>query len=622
MCMPKCAIIAVAFLVALCGCKTGELENRLDDMERQASGVETSFRAGNFAAADETFSKLASEQTVSSPLYRLDRIPCLILSGRKNEAYKAMRELRVELEELYDPESERKALSKWHGEVNKVFKGSPYEMATFYALMSLACAERGDYEDAWRCVQNGLLHDSDVAEEKYRSDDALLLYLGSVFADKIGEVDSAEQCRKRLKDALAARNIAVADIAKYGNSAYGALLGESASKPNVFVVFWTGTPPQYGRAGEYGEKRTILSGLESAADFMTVSVDGNAEMPVPRKIGDINFQATTRGGRVMDNILADKAEFKQDMKNFKEVSVGISGVFFAASTATFNSSKEMLIISGGLAAAGVAFLVVDGVCYVFYDTTDPRADIRTWKTLPGQLDVIPLCLAPGKHEIVARAYIGGDALARASFSVDVPNDGRMAVAHFFGMNDAVLSEAEHLSNQTCGMCNSNAPREPVLQYPDVGGGWDTSAWYAISGSETSGSRFKLKYQEMPFRLLEAMRRNAYLRHWSADGVMSGTCPIRPSKVLYFTGSHWFLNKSADGLPVLDVRVSLAVRGAGDKAQSGEFKSDPVRHFYAWSRQATDKTAVSALTTGEINAGVDAALDNLFKIREFREAMQR
>ena len=122
---PFLALLAISAVFT--GCKTGELENRLDDMERQAAVADVSFRAGDYSAADAAFRKLASQPTVSSPLYRLNSIPCLILSGRKDEAHQMMQELRVDLEELYDPESEKKALSKWHGEVNKVFKGTSHE---------------------------------------------------------------------------------------------------------------------------------------------------------------------------------------------------------------------------------------------------------------------------------------------------------------------------------------------------------------------------------------------------------------------------------------------------------------------------------------------------------------
>ena len=615
------AMCAAALAATLCGCKTGELENRLDDMERRASLGDASFRSGKYASADLTFKSLASEQTVSSPLYRLDRVPCLILSGKKDEAHREMQELRVEFEELYDLESEKKAQSKWHGEINKVFKGSPHEMGTFYALFALSYAERGEYEDAWRCVQNGLMHDAAAENDKYRSDDALLLYLGSVFADKIGETDSAAQCRRRLKEALASRKVTAADIVTYKNSAYAALLDENAPKPNAFIVFWTGTPPQYGRKGKYGETRTTLKGAEGAADFMTVSVDGGQESIVPQKLGDINFQATTRGGREMDNILASKADFKQDMKNFQAVSIGISGIFFTAAAATFDTSKEMLIVSGSLAAVGVAFLALDGVFYCFYDKTDPRADIRSWKTIPGQLNVMPLCLTKGKHSITARGYVGGDAFARCEFSLEIPDDERMSTFHVTNMSDATLIKAERLCNKTVDAGTSNAPKDVVLCYPEIGGDWDTSPWYAVCGTDPSSERFKLKDPNIPFPLWNALIRHEYLKHWSAADANAGTCPVRPDIVLSYVGSYWVLNKLPDGTSVLDTRIAVAVRGAGDCDTKGEFQSGPVKFFYAWSRQATQKAAINAVTIEEKNAGVNVALDNLFRVREFREALQ-
>ena len=619
--MPESIVCAAAFAAALCGCKTGELENRLDDMERRASVGDVSFRSGNYAAADSAFRDLAAEQTVSSPLYRLDRVPCLILSGRKDEAHREMQELRTEFEELYDPESEKKAQSKWHGEVNKVFKGSPHEMGTFYALLSLSYAERGEYEDAWRCVQNGLLHDADAGNDKYQSDDAFLLYLGSVFADKIGETDSAAQCRSRLKEALAARKVAAADIAKHKKSAYAALLDENSPKPNAFVVFWTGAPPQYGRNGKYGETRTTLKGVESAADFMTVSVDGGRETIVPQKLGDINFQATTRGGREMDNILASKADFKQDMKNFQKVSLGISGIFFTAAAATFDTSKEMLIVSGSLAAAGVTFLVLDGVFYCFYDKTDPRADIRSWKTLPGQLNVMPLHLPEGKHHFTVKEYVGGDAFSRCEFSMDIPGEDRISVFHVTSMSDATLTKAEQLCNKTAQAGNSNAPKDIVLNYPEDGGDWDTSAWYAVCGTDPTAGRFKLQDAQMAFPLWKALIRHKYLKHWSAAGAVAGVCPVRPDVVLLYTGSYWMLNKLPDGTGVLDMRVAVAVRGSGDCTPEGEFQSGPVKFFYAWSRRTTQTTAIGDITKEEKDAGVNAAFDNLFRVREFREAIQ-
>lgn len=614
---PFFALLAISAVFT--GCKTGELENRLDDMERQAAVADVSFRAGDYSAADAAFRKLASQPTVSSPLYRLNSIPCLILSGRKDEAHQMMQELRVDLEELYDPESEKKALSKWHGEVNKVFKGTSHEMAAFYALMSLSFAERGEFEDAWRCVQNGLLHDTDAKEDKFQSDDALLLYLGAVYADRLGETDSAAQCRKRLRDSLASRGITAADLEKHPQSPYAALLKEDALAPNAFLVFWSGTPPQFGRAGKYGETRTTLVGAESTADFLTVSVDGGKEMIVPEKVGDVNFQATTRGGRMMDNILADKADFKQDMKNFQEVSLGLSGICFAAAAATFSTSKERLIISGAFAAAGVTFLVLDGVFYCFYDKTDPRADIRAWKTLPGQLNILPLRLTPGKHEIVVRSCLGGDALSKSVFSVEVPVGDAVAVSHMVCMDDKLCGDTMRLHGKTVEIGNKNAPKECVLDYSDIGNGWDTSAWYSVFGLDFRTDRFNKSSTAKSF-LSEALTRHGYARRWSASDALNGMCPSHPDKVLVMIASHWNASKATDGGNTLDTRVTVAVRSSGDCGQDGKFQTGPVKFFYAWSRVSISGDDINSVSSDEKNAGVEAAIDNLFKVKEFRMAM--
>lgn len=618
----RIALVVAVLVVTLTGCKTGELENRLDDMERRAAAGEVSFRAGDYSAADTTFKNLAAEPTVSAPLYRLDSVPCLILSGREDEAYELMQHLRADLEELYDPESEKKALSKWHGEVNKVFKGSPHEMTAFYALLSLSYAQRGEYENAWRCVQNGLLHDTDAKEDKYQSDDALLLYLGTVFANKIGEVDSAEQCRKRLKDALANRGIVSSDVDKYAKSAYAALLSESATEPNAFVVFWTGTPPQFGRDGKYGEKRMILKGSEYAADFMTVSVDGGEEIIVPEKIGDINFQATTRGGREMDNILADKADFKQDMKNFQEVSLGLSGFCFAAAAATFSTSKERLIISGACLAAGVTFLVLDGVFYCFYDKTDPRADIRAWKTLPGQLNILPLRLTLGQHELTIRSRIGGDAMTRSVLKFNVTDTNNLSIAHVVKLNDTIQSDALRLHSKTLEIGNKNIPKDKVVNYPEIENDWDSSMWCSVFGLDFQSGSIKPKNTIIMSYLAELLVRHGYIKRWSASDAIAGMCPPHPDKTLVFVGTYFKVDKTENEGNFLDTCVAVAVRDAGDCTPDGKFKTGPVKFFYAWSRKPTLEIESGRVGYAEKLDGVKAAIENLFRVPEFRLALSR
>ena len=447
----------VVFCVTLlCGCVTqpnsfvAKTEEELDAMEQGAERAAELFREGRYGDANAVLNNLAFDQTVSQPLYRLDSIPCLLLSGRSDEAYSAMRELRKELEELYNLDSERKASSKWHGEVNKVFKGSPHEMGMFYALMSLSCAERGEYEDAWRCVQNGLLHDCDSEHQRYQSDFALLLYLGSVYSAMLGETDATAQCRKSLETALRIRG-AMPDGKNAHDSPVAVLFGEM--RPNAMIVVWTGTPPKFGRGGEHGEKRTILRGEESSFDFVTMSDETGGERTVPQRLGDINYQASTRGGRLMDGVLQDKADFKGDLQSYSSTAHRTSDAFHKAGLPGDPFAKTV-----GMVIGATSSLVGDAFSRASM-AVDAHADIRSWRTLPGQLDVLPLCMPPGPHDIVLRGYVSGKVVLEKKVRLAVPNDRGIGVVHVMmddestrriatrtrerGRNDKHINHQEH-----------------------------------------------------------------------------------------------------------------------------------------------------------------------------------
>ena len=99
------------FCAALfCGCVAqpdsfvAKTEGELDAMEQSAERAAELFREGRYGDANAALGNLASARTVSQPLYRLDAIPCLLFSGRTDEAHLAMRDLREELEELHNPD--------------------------------------------------------------------------------------------------------------------------------------------------------------------------------------------------------------------------------------------------------------------------------------------------------------------------------------------------------------------------------------------------------------------------------------------------------------------------------------------------------------------------------------
>ena len=459
----RSSFLAVFCVALLCGCVTQpssfveKTEGELDAMEQSAERAAELFRESRYGDANAVLNNLASELTVSQPLYRLDGIPCLLLSMKSEDAYFAMRALRKELEELYNPDSERKASSKWHGEVSKVFKGSPHEMGAFYALMSLSCAEKGEYEDAWRCVQNGLLHDCDSEHQRYQSDFALLLYLGSVYSAMLGETDAVAQCRKSLETALRMRG--VMNDGKDAQDSPVAVLFDDV-QPNAMVVVWTGTPPKFGRGGEHGEKRTILRGEESAFDFITVSDMTGVERIVPQRLGDINYQASTRGGRLMDGVLQDKADFKDDLQSCSDAAHSTSDAFRNAGLPGDPFAKTV-----GMVIGATSSLVGDAFSRAS-KAVDAHADIRSWRTLPGQLDILPLRMPHGHHDIVLRGYVSGKVVSEKKVQLVVPDGSRIGVVH-------VMMDGESMRRIAARTREENGDAEHVGQQKPSGGDADS-----------------------------------------------------------------------------------------------------------------------------------------------------
>lgn len=603
---------AAAALLLAAGCTTYDspfvekTEDELDAMEHRARTAGSTFREGSYFASASTFSYLASERTVSEPLYRLDRIPALMFSGRMGDAHDEMVKLRADLEELYDPASEQKALSSWHGEVNKVYKGAPHEMSMFYVLMGLSFAERGEFSDAWRCVQNGILHDNDSKEEKYRSDFALLLYLGAVFADKAGEADGAAQCRRRLRETLDA----MADRSKSIDAPL------DNSNPDTLVLVWSGTPPTYGRDGEYGQTRTTLPGEGCPFEYVTVVTADGREIVMPPKTGDINYQATTRGGRLMDNVLQDKADLKDDMKLFAQASSTISGFLFGMALNQLGGSPHELLISGSLAAGGIAFLVFDGLFCWAYDSADPRADIRSWVTLPGSLDILPLNLGHGASDFRVRGYKAGDSLFEKKVTT-YSEPGRITAAHVDMMGCQPYQQALGILNKLVEFGVKNPPATPRLDYPDPETPCDTSAAYQVLGIDPD-CELKLNNLKIQQMFHRSLLTHGYTNHHTIKKVLEGKIKPRPDKIAYVVQEKYTVTNIMNQA-YLDTRLAVVVRSPG-KIDNGTFKPDaPAKFVYAWSRLPTMENN-QTLSPGTKEQGAWAALGNLFKMPEFRAAM--
>ncbi|MBQ9788041.1 MAG: hypothetical protein IJW31_00375 [Lentisphaeria bacterium] len=392
-------------------------EKALKAMEDMSAVAHEEFLRGSYNDAEARLRSLITERTVSRPLYQLELISVLLMNGKKEEAHELMMRLHEDLELLFDAESEEKAQSIWHGEINKVYKGDSYERATFYALMALSFIQQENYEDALRAIKNGLLADADSNSEDAINDYALLHYLGYFAAQKLNYEAEAQEYLQAMFGAMGNRN-----FNGHENNCFSQLQNNNA---NTLLVVWVGEAPTVACTGEYEENRTIICGrLPFTA--MSLAVNASSAFMVANNLGDLDYQATTRGGRLMDNVLANKAAVKKGM----EVT---SNIFFIAGTgliiaggACINSSPTVGICL--LGAGGSCYICGLGIYFIGY-MMNPAADGRYWRNIPGQLYIIPLNLPQGEHKIALTGYHNSDRVALSIFDVNISDDTKMNIIH-------------------------------------------------------------------------------------------------------------------------------------------------------------------------------------------------
>jgi hypothetical protein len=430
---------------------------QLNALEAQADGARRAFFEGRYDAAAQGFKPLVAELHASRPLYLCEMGVCRLGSGDYPGAKENLLSAAEYLETYFDPKLERRAGSLFGAETVKVYKGDPYERAMNALLLGLLFLNDNDVDNALACFKNAGLADSDVAQDTYKSDFAMLQALEAKCYQLRGEPSMFEQSaaqarrsftsthpltrqaaaereqiaaaqqqasktRQRGKQPDFAEQLAAAD--RRVESIASTIPMDLASRfvdgdYNTLVVVWSGRAPTKSRAGQYGE-RSFLVLNRSRENRYEIGVD--AAEPAYDGIdgvADINFQATTRGGRQMDNILKSQA----DVKAFT------SGL----GDALISSADDV----GGY--AGLAMLAVGLVSKGVSAATNAEADVRHWQCLPGALLVAPLKLPPGKHELVVEGYYGFLAAGTRKRTIEVPAGDGVTVV--FVLPDAVAATA-------------------------------------------------------------------------------------------------------------------------------------------------------------------------------------
>lgn len=257
----------------------------------------------------------------------------------------------------------KKARGLFHEEAKKTFIGEPYERVLAYFYQGILYWMNGEPDNARACFRNGEIQDSDPENREYANDWVLLDYLDGYISARYFGDDSADAY------ARAQKSFRLGKLPEYSQ----------AKSANTMVFFEFGQGPQKYATGEYSEELRIKPG-RSIVQGAWLKVDNKAIRIAP--YDDVNFQATTRGGRIMDHILANKAVFKSTTDN-----LGTAAIVGGAVAASQRGGQEVGL---GLVAAGILSKVVAAA-------TTPQADVRTWENLPGYLSFAALELPAGPH---------------------------------------------------------------------------------------------------------------------------------------------------------------------------------------------------------------------------------
>ncbi len=263
--------------------------------------------------------------------------------------------------------SARKARGTFHEESSKNFRGEPYERVMAYYYRGILYWLDGQPDNARACFKNAQLQDADAENHQYQSDYVTLDFLEGLAAAKLG--GDGQDALKRART-----------HARMGVPA------EIDSQANVLVFFEMGTGPRKYAGGEHGEQLRFSPGA-SRADRVRLKLGGqSAEV---RAWDDLSWQATTRGGRVMDHILKNKAVFKDATDTFGNAALISGGALAIVGSGRHGPADE---IGVGLLAAGVLSKLISAA-------VTPQADTRQWDNLPNLLGFAGLRAAPGQHQL-------------------------------------------------------------------------------------------------------------------------------------------------------------------------------------------------------------------------------
>ena len=277
--------------------------------------------------------------------------------GFFDDSAKAFDYVLGNLESFYsDTEAAKNARSLWYEESVKDFKGEPYERVMAYYYRGLIYLIEADYGNARASFSAGILQDAFAEDQQNQADFALMYFLAGWSAQKMGSHALAEDDFKRLKKIRPDFKI-------------------PSRKENMLLIAETGKSPRKLADG-IGHEILVYRRGKRFKEKSAIYTFGKNKSFYPME--DIYWQASTRGGRGIDQIINGKIEFR---KTNEAMGTALTDVSVNAQV------YGHLAPDSGAANIGAAVSLIGGIQLFMAANARSAVDTRYWNNLPDTVHV-------------------------------------------------------------------------------------------------------------------------------------------------------------------------------------------------------------------------------------------
>jgi tetratricopeptide (TPR) repeat protein len=283
-------------------------------------------------------------------------------TGRYKLAEKAFDSAIVRIESIYasDPNAAR-AKQLWIAEKVKDFKGESHERAMVYFYRGILYARAGEYDNARASFLAADRHDGLAEQDAFRTDFGIMNFLAAWSSYCVGDETRGE------------------DLMKRATTAQPEIFDGLSFKASFVGIIDSGVGPQKRAVGSHGEYLRYVPPSFPPTVFLNSTAGVAEASSSPILAGDVAWQAMTRGGRQLDEILKEKAGKKQNYEESRDV--------FASAA---SNSSSLAQDTNDVSMAGVSLLadLISSGSSKAAKKIKAEADTRSWTSLPADIYLV------------------------------------------------------------------------------------------------------------------------------------------------------------------------------------------------------------------------------------------